>query len=54
MSNEEIESLDQDADDASEQQHSNVFPLWYIRQLNAKPQTSKFVELVEDDMDFFG
>lgn len=35
------------------EKHTTVFPLSFIRQLNAKEKTAKFVSIVEDEMDFF-
>lgn len=32
---------------------TTVFPLSFIRQLNAKEQKSQLVSIVEDEMDFF-
>ena len=50
-----------DSDDVKEviqeveqEEHSNVFPLWYIRKLNENRKPAKLVEMDRDEMDFFG
>lgn len=55
MDGDDIKEVNQDDNQESEQEeHSNVFPLWYIRKLNENRKPAKLVEIVEDEMDFFG
>lgn len=55
MDGDDIKEVNQDDNQEGEQQeHSNVFPLWYIRKLNENRKPAKLVEMDRDEMDFFG